>query len=254
MLRAVKLIAHRGASHEAPENTLAAIHLAWQERADGVEIDVRQTIDGRVVVIHDESAKRTTGRDLIVADQMWEILRPLDAGSWKGPRWRHAGIPLLREVLKVIPSSRRLYVEIKAGAEIVPQLAGDLQAVRPALSSLCFLGFNPATLQAARRAMPDVDACLNVEPRGTRGAPADWTAAGLVALVRQWRLTGLSVGWCEAVDEAFVRAVAAAGMPLAVWTVDDEHVAQRLMDWGLPMLITNKPGYLRHKLHRRGSP
>lgn len=247
----MKIIAHRGASHEAPENTLASIHLAWQERADGVEIDVRKTIDGRVVLMHDETTKRTTGREFIVADQMWEILRPLDAGSWKGPRWWHANIPLLREALKVVPSSRRLYIEIKSNADIVPLLVGDIEAVRPALSALCFLGFQPATLKAVKRALPDVDAYLNVEPRGTRGAPADWTPGGLVALVRQLGLNGLSVGWCDAVDEAFVKTVCDSGVPLAVWTVDDEHVAQRLSDWGLPMLMTNKPGYLRHRLRRR---
>lgn len=246
--RGMKIIAHRGASHEAPENTVASIHLAWQERADGAEVDVRLSLDERVVVIHDDTTQRTTGQHLIVADQTWETLRSLDAGSWKSPRWKHASIPLLREMLKVLPSGRRLFVEIKCGREILPALAIDMDVVRPAPESVCFVGFNADLMRAAKVALPAYEAYLNVEAKGARGAPAEWTAEALVRQARQCGLDGLSVGCCDAVDEAFVRAVLDAKLDLAVWTVDDEHVALRLQRAGLPSLMTNKPAFIRHRL------
>lgn len=248
----MKIVAHRGASHEAPENTVAAVHLAWQERADAVEIDVRLSLDGHVVVIHDESTQRTTGKHLLVRDQVWDVLRALDAGSWKSPRWRHVSMPLFRDILKILPSGRTLFAELKAGSDLVPALQGDLEIARPAPESLIFLGFNGAILRELKRAAPTFRAYLNVEPRGQRGAPVKWTAADLVDLVRNQGLDGLSVGWCDAVDDAFVQDVLARRMDLVVWAVDDEHVALRLARAGLPWLMTNKPSFIRHRLQQHG--
>ena len=81
------IIAHRGASHEAPENTLAAVRLAWEQDADAVEVDVQLSKDGRPVVIHDEDAKRTAGVAGKVSDQTLDRLRRLDVGRWKGEDW-----------------------------------------------------------------------------------------------------------------------------------------------------------------------
>lgn len=249
----MKIVAHRGASHEAPENTVAAVHLAWQERADAVEVDVRLTLDNHVVVIHDESTQRTTGKHLLVCDQVWDVLRALDAGSWKSPRWHHVSMPLLRDILKIVPSSRSLFVEVKSGRDIVPALEVDLEVARPAPESFIFCGFNADVMRVLKTACPGYRVYLNVEPQGQRGAPAEWNAAALVRRVRETGLDGLNVGWCPAVDEAFVREVQAARIDLAVWTVDDEHVALRLQRAGLPWLMTNKPAFIRHRLQQHGA-
>ena len=76
------LIAHRGGSREAPENTLAAFHQAWQQGADGIEADFRLTRDGRVVCLHDAGTGRTAGIDIAVAEATFAELRRLDVGSW----------------------------------------------------------------------------------------------------------------------------------------------------------------------------
>ena len=82
---AVEIVAHRGASADAPENTLASVKLAWKQHADAVEIDVYLTRDGKIVVIHDKNTKRTTGVDALVVRKSLKELRSLDAGSWKDP-------------------------------------------------------------------------------------------------------------------------------------------------------------------------
>ena len=79
----VKIVAHRGASLDAPENTLAAFRLAWSQGADAIEGDFRLTKDGRIACLHDDTTQRTAGLDLTVADSTLAELRELDVGSWK---------------------------------------------------------------------------------------------------------------------------------------------------------------------------
>src|SRR3954468_15593010 len=116
------IIAHRGASRDAPENTLAAVRLAWAQHADAVEIDVHLTRDGRLAVIHDPDTQRTTGVPRIVAQSTFAELSELDAGAWKNARFAGEKIPALEDVLAVVPDGKRLFVEIKGGPEVVPEL------------------------------------------------------------------------------------------------------------------------------------
>jgi len=100
----VEIIAHRGASHDAPENTLAAVNLAWQQNADAVEIDVHLSRDGQIVVIHDENTRKTAGLNKNVSEQTLAELRRLDVGRWKGRQWAGEKIPVLAEVLGALPA------------------------------------------------------------------------------------------------------------------------------------------------------
>ncbi|HZI31523.1 MAG TPA: glycerophosphodiester phosphodiesterase family protein, partial [Candidatus Binatia bacterium] len=113
----MELIAHRGASYDAPENTLAAVNLAWQQNADAVEVDVHLSKDRKLVVIHDDNTRRTGGVDDKVSEQTLSKLRSLDVGCWKGKQWTGEKVPLLEEVLAAIPEGRRLFVELKCGSE-----------------------------------------------------------------------------------------------------------------------------------------
>src|SRR5690242_8830167 len=93
------LVGHRGASHDAPENTVASFREAWRQGADAAELDVHLTKDGRLVVIHDGDAKRTTGSPLKVREATLAELRRLDAGAWKGARYAGEKLPTLAEML-----------------------------------------------------------------------------------------------------------------------------------------------------------
>src|SRR5580658_6163343 len=91
--------AHRGASRDAPENTLAAFTLAARQGADGIELDAQRCASGEVVVFHDTSLARTSGKPGLLAEAPWSELRQLDLGSRKSARWAGGRIPLLAEVL-----------------------------------------------------------------------------------------------------------------------------------------------------------
>ncbi|MCO5045165.1 MAG: glycerophosphodiester phosphodiesterase [Kiritimatiellae bacterium] len=249
----MKLIAHRGASHEAPENTIPAIHLAWQERADGVEIDVRMTADGRAVLLHDPDTLRTSGTKLAVATQPWDAVRLLDVGKWKNPRYRMTTIPLFRDVLKMLPSGRELWVEVKAGPEVIPALAKEIEVLRPSPNALRFLGFSVHTMERVKSAFPQFKVFLNVEPPNERGAPAQWDAESLAALTLNARLDGLSVGLSEVVNEEFIAHIHGYGLELTGWVADDERVAARLAKAGLRSVMTNRPAGLRAGLRALGA-
>ena len=112
------VIAHRGASADAPENTLAAFRKGW-ELTDAVELDVHVTADGKLVVMHDDNTKRTTGVDYKIAATPAEKIRTLDAGKWKGTQFTGEHVPFLSEVLDAMPAGKKLVIELKAGMPVV---------------------------------------------------------------------------------------------------------------------------------------
>ena len=119
---ATEIVAHRGASFDAPENTLPAVRLAWEKNADAVEVDIHLSLDGKIVVIHDDNTKRTAAVDKLVSEQTLATLKKLDAGSWMDPQWKGTTIPTLEETIATVPAGKRLFIEIKCGVEVVPEL------------------------------------------------------------------------------------------------------------------------------------
>src|SRR3954466_7120047 len=118
----MQIIAHRGASHDAPENTLAAARLAWAQHADALEVDVHLTRDGRLAVIHDPDTRRTADVARAVAESTLAELPQLDVGTWKDRRFAAERIPALEDVFAVVPDGKRVFVEIKGGPEVVREL------------------------------------------------------------------------------------------------------------------------------------
>ena len=191
----MEIIAHRGASRDAPENTLAAFRLAWAQGADAAECDVHLSRDGRVVVIHDETTTRTASRRRRVAAQTLGQLRELDAGSWKSPRWRGEPIPTLTEVLDTVPPGKRLFIEIKSGRETVAPLAADIRRSARGKSAVAVIGFDLRVMALAKRALPRVRVYWGLESReGPRGSRV-WslTTQEIIRLTKAAGLDGIDV-------------------------------------------------------------
>ncbi len=117
-LQAQVIVGHRGASFDAPENTIAAFKLAWEQQADGIEGDFYITKDKQVVCIHDADTKRTAGKKLVVAESTLTELRELEYGKWKDAKFAGEPIPTFEEVLKVVPSGKLFVIELKVGPDI----------------------------------------------------------------------------------------------------------------------------------------
>jgi len=244
-----KLIAHRGASYDAPENTLAAVRLAWEHGADGVEVDIRLSKDGRIVVIHDDSTKRTGGKDGLVADQTLEELQALDIGYWKGKAWAGERIPALFEVLETVPRGKRLLIELKCDHRVLPQLERDLAKADLASEHTELIGFDLETMAAAKRTFPDRPVLWLCEARrGHATSPEPLTAEELIRQARAAGMDGLNVSASPAVDATFVQSVRASGMRIYAWTVNDADEARRLAGLGIDAITTDRPKWLRNQL------
>jgi glycerophosphoryl diester phosphodiesterase len=218
------IVAHRGASAEAPENTLAAFRRAWELGAESCELDVRVTRDGHVVVIHDATTRRTSGgaAELAVADATLAELRAVDVGSWKHARYAGERIPTLAEALDATPPGRMLFVEIKTTAADAAVIVAAVLAADPRQreATLALQAYDPDALAAVAERLPGVEAYWTVDaPTDDDQRPRPYPA-DLVRTAAERRFHGLAVDQRGA-DDAFVAAVATAGLQLDVWTVND---------------------------------
>lgn len=236
-------VAHRGASLDAPENTLAALRLGYAQGAEYCECDVRLTRDGEVVLAHDESLQRTAGVGAHVSELTLAELRGLEVGAWRGEQWRGEKIATLAEALALVARAgegRRLLIEIKSGPKTVSGIAAALVASGCDAAAVLLMSFDPEVVAEARSVLPEVERhWLTDQP-----APV----AELVARALAAGCTALNLDRALPLDSAFVATAHAAGLGVFVWTVDDAAEARRLIVAGVDGLTTNRPGALRGEL------
>src|SRR6476660_509374 len=122
------IIAHRGASFDAPENTIASNKLAFEQGADGVEGDYWLADGGHILDLHDKDTKRVAGKKLVVKTAPFNQRRALDIGTWKDPKWHAERMPTLEEVLAIIPADKKVFLELKSGPEVVAPVAKVIAA------------------------------------------------------------------------------------------------------------------------------
>ncbi|RLS53115.1 MAG: glycerophosphodiester phosphodiesterase [Planctomycetota bacterium] len=160
------VIAHRGASAQAPENTLPAFQLAWEQGADGIEADFQLTKDGHIVCFHDKDTKRLAGRPLAVADATLEELRQFDVGSiqpqaadralrsWNGDKYKDVRIPTIAEVFTTVPRGKKIFIEIKCGPEIIDPLLRELASSGLTHDQVVVICFDSAVLKSLKERDP----------------------------------------------------------------------------------------------------
>ncbi len=243
------LIGHRGASREAPENTLAAFRLAWQQGADGIEADFQLTRDGRVVCLHDAGTGRTAGIEIAVAEASFDELRRLDVGSWKGAHWQGERIPSLEEVLARLPAGKMFLIELKSGPEIIAPLRQILTDACVPSEQLRILAFDAALLAGIKNALPGIRTCLNVDYSWSlRTRSWNPSRAEIQATLELNDIGGLSSQAHALLNAQFVVALQNSGKEVHVWTVDSTRAAGHYRDMGVDSIMTNRPGWLRSRL------
>ncbi|MBS0205045.1 MAG: glycerophosphodiester phosphodiesterase [Planctomycetes bacterium] len=246
-----EIIGHRGASYDAPENTLESFQLGWQQHADAVELDIMISSDGRIVVIHDKDTKRLAGVDRLVADQSFEELRKLDVGRWKDPRWEGTRIPRFKDVLASIPAGKRLFIEIKCGSEVLPELKRELaEAKRPAAQT-ALIGFSARTMADAKRAFPDLEVywIVDIKPNPKTGKKSP-SVEELIQGAKETGVDGLDLSAHETIDRPYATKIREAGLKLAVWTVNDPKLARQMIAAGVQGITTDRPGWMREQLKK----
>ena len=237
---------HRGGSRLAPENTIAAFDRAVGEGADGLELDVRLSKDGQVMVCHDARVDRTSNTTGAISHMTASELACVDAGyrfttgALSYPfRWRGFGVPTLAEVLARYPR-HPFIVEMKDNTREMAEATVQVIRAAGALDRVCLGAFTSRVLKHARRLAPEAASGAS----SAEVLRAMFTArAGLLPPFRRYQLLQVPErrGRLRVVTPRFVRAARRAGVPVQVWIVDRAEDIRRLLDWGVQAIITDRP-------------
>jgi glycerophosphoryl diester phosphodiesterase len=243
--RATEFIGHRGASHDAPENTIASFKLGYNQGADGCELDFYSTKDHRLIVIHDPTTKRVAGVDKKVSEQTFDELRNLQVGQWE--QWKNKGfsekLPTLDEALATVPAGRKLYLHCYCATEDISQLRDIIAHSHTKPEQVVFISFGIEPCVKFKEVLPKCKAYW----LGAYGKNAP-SLDEMIAKTKNAKLDGLNLSSEMPIDKAFVKKVHDAGLEMHVWTVDDPDVARKLVAAGVDSITTNRPGWLRSQV------
>ncbi len=233
------VIAHRGASHAAPENTLSSYRLAIEEGATIAETDVHLTKDGVVVVMHDTTVDRTTAGTGSIAEHTASELTSLEAGSWFDAEFDGEPVPTLKQLLTTVGQELIMCIEVKAGDGIVEEIANLVDELSLRHRVILF-SFDHQQIAFAKALMPDVPALVLFKRPKRR---VKWGGAP----IRVARELGVDVIGLDrrSVSATFVRRAHDAGFPVFVYTVNSAIDIMSMMQMGVDGLITDRPEQTR---------
>jgi glycerophosphoryl diester phosphodiesterase len=240
------IVAHRGSSGRAPENTITSFRCAVQDQADMIELDVRMSADHELVVMHDQTLRRTTNGSGYVRLKTLDTLQEIDAGSWFAPRFHGERIPTLRAVIADLPSHLPFNIEVKTDGdrrrnalvlEALQQLIADLHlSSRVVVSS-----FDHRFLRRLHRAAPDLTIGVLLLPVGGSVRRPETYARRLSA---QWIVCAK-----RQVRKRLVEQAHDAGLSVACYTVNSVVEYDHVCRFGVDAVVTNYPALLVE--HRR---
>jgi Glycerophosphoryl diester phosphodiesterase len=237
------IIAHRGDSANAPENTLAAFRLAYENGADGIELDAMLSADQQLVVIHDDTLDRTSNGQGKVGEMPLTALRELDAGTWFNPKFKGEPIPLLDEVFTELGGKFLINVELKnykTPKDQLPELVVALVKKHALSDSVLLSSFNARNLLRAKSLTPEIRTGLLTLP-GLLGLPM----RGFLG--RRYGADDLHPYYRD-VSAKMVQTRHLMGQKVNVWTVDAPNDLRRMQSCGVDMIICNDPAYARQIL------
>jgi len=244
----VPVVAHRGSSFDAPENTLASARLSIEMNADGSECDVYRTADGVLVLLHDETFKRTAGLDRKVTEVDYDTIAKLDAGSWKDPKFAGEKIPTFQEYLGLFKGTNtRPVIEIKMGG-IEQQV---LDAVKEAgmTNRVVVIAFSEDVVKKIRELEPNISAAW------LYGKKEDtWTVEQMADFLTEraqycnTNILDLNHGL---LSPELLKILRNRGFFVWAWTVNDAPRMETLLRWGIDTITTDKPNVLIEVMNRQ---
>jgi glycerophosphoryl diester phosphodiesterase len=246
-----EIVAHRGESADAPENTLAAFRLAWERNVPAIELDVHLSQDGKLVVIHDKDTERTAGVKKVIKECTWDELKDIDVGAWKDPKFKGEKLCLLEDALATIPEGHRCFIEVKVGAEATPALVKAVKGSGKSNKQLCVISFQADAVESAKKALPEIPAYYLASFKQDKETKK-WTPTieEIIDTAKKIKADGVDLGYKGPIDKTLVQKVRDAGLGLYFWTVDEEPVARKLVGLGADGITTNKAKWLGEVLSK----
>lgn len=237
----VQIIAHRGAAGARPENTMAAFELAIEDRADWIELDVQESAEGEVIVIHDSDFMKLAGVDLKAWDATTDEMSEIDIGSWFDPAYADQRTPTLRQVLDLArDSGSGVLVELKYYGHDVALEQSTAEVIEAAgmTDQVMLMSLKYEGVQKMKELRPD------------------WTVGLLAtaAVGKPWELEADFLAMNkDLVRHGLVRSSQAAGKPVFVWTVNDPLAMSHMLSLGVSGLITDEPALARQVVEERAA-
>lgn len=235
----VQFIAHRGASYLAPENTIASDKLAWELGADAVELDINLSKDNKVMVIHNGDTEKVSGKYYKISETNSKVLRKLDVGSYKGEKYKGEKIPFLDEILNIIPSDRKLVIELKSGKETIPWMKKVIDKCGK-VDQLIFISFDWKTILETKKTFPN-NVCY-------------WLSNNKVELMEKMKeiaesgVDGIDLKY-SIIDQEVMDEAKKYKFDVVAYTVNDPEEAKRLINLGVKGITTDRPAWLKQQIY-----
>jgi len=232
------IVAHRGAAGKAPENTMASIKMALEDKTDWVEIDVQETVDGHVVVVHDSDFMKLSKVDLKVWDGTLEQIQEIDVGSWFSEEFSTERVPTLADVLNESKGKAKVVIELKyyGHDQQLEQRVVDIVEQAGMVDDTAIMSLKYEAAQKVRKLRPDWQVgLLSAQVLGDMGKlDVDFLAVNMAMA-----------------KPSFIRSNQAAGKQVFVWTVNDKMSMFRMMSLGIDGIITDEPALARQVIAER---
>ncbi len=237
------IVAHRGASRDAPGNTIPAFQLAWEQGADAIEGDFHLSKDGEIVCFHDADTERVAGTQLVVRQSTLAELKQLDVGATHGVAFNGTRIPTIAEVFATIPQGKKIFIEVKCGAEIIPTLLNEIDQSGLTQEQIVVISFNKQVIQQLKIKAPQYKASWLCSFNKQETGEITPSLATVLKTLRQIQADGLSSN--TAVPASVIEAVSQQGYEWHVWTINDLNTASRMQALGVLSITTDVPGTMR---------
>lgn len=241
-----EIIAHRGSSEDAPENTLSAVELALEQEADAIEIDVRMTADGTVILMHDSSLGRTTNdsQNRRVSDVTYNELQELDAGSWFSSEFEGEKVPTLDEVLELVGRRANLFIEMKDKSRAMNEQVVELIETHNLENTTSILSDSESQLSAIKTLNEDIETIMLIS-----------TFYGNInTIINDESIDHFALGFNFYINnDQYVIRMHDSGRKVYAWTVNTEDTIASLSRRNVDGLITDKPIYAREQAYLKNA-
>lgn len=229
------IIAHRGISFDLPENSLSAFNASWAVGVDGIEGDFHLTRDGSIVCIHDDNTSRVCNKNLVICNSTLQELKELNL-QCEGKDHLNIKIPTLTEVLKIVPSGKKIFIEIKCGVEILSPLIKELSRSKINSTQVVIISFDRQVVKELKEMAPEYKALLLYSYKEGR------EVSSLINEMFDIKADG--IGTDNELSKEFVEKVIISGLEYHSWTIDNADTANQLISWGSNSITTNEPELL----------
>ncbi len=247
------IVAHRGASYAAPENTIPSFELAFEEDADFIEGDFWLTKDNEIVCIHDPNTKRVTSKinKFNILNSTLSDLKKLDVGIWKGGQYERTTIPTIQEVFNIIPKDKGIYIEIKDDRKIfVEKLREIINQSEIQKEKIRIIAFNPNTVRQAKDVLPEIKTYwLFGWYFSKKKCLKSLAQRRLIQTLKTLNCDGIDVNAAPYIDEKLVKSLRENNLDFCAYDVDKVEDAIRLINLGIDSITTNSPLRIREEIN-----